>query len=373
MNVSFWEKKFLAKADIVVVGAGIVGLQCAQQLKLKYPKREIWVIDRAPLGRGASMRNAGFVCFGSVGEILDDISRMGEDRAIELYENRFQGVAHLLNDFGTTAVGYEATGGYEVFSETAQNADVVLQSTDRINQLVRDISGEDSFKITDSGKLGMKIFPKTIFAQKEGALQMHLLYKRILEKTRELGIQIYTGFDVEGISPGAAGTWNIRLKSGMYIDCRKLVMCTNGFTKQLLPDTELVPARGQILVTSDIPNLPWRGIFHADKGYVYFRSLGTRILIGGFRNTDFKTEETTEIENTDQIIGHIKAYLSTVVIPGVEFTVTEQWAGIMGMSDSRLPIVKESSPGLYLCVRMGGMGLALSAVASRKLAEKFTD
>ena len=77
-SISFWEQQWLKNTDILVIGSGIVGLQSARHLKLQWPHREVWVIDRAPVSLGASTRNAGFACFGSMGEILDDIESAKE-------------------------------------------------------------------------------------------------------------------------------------------------------------------------------------------------------------------------------------------------------------------------------------------------------
>ena len=63
---SWWESKYWQEVDVVVVGAGIVGLLSAlriRELKLNY---RIVVIDRDALALGASSRNAGFACFGSI-------------------------------------------------------------------------------------------------------------------------------------------------------------------------------------------------------------------------------------------------------------------------------------------------------------------
>ena len=94
----------------------MVGLQTARHIKNQWPHREVWVIDRTPMSLGASTRNAGFACFGSMGEILDDVSRTDENTAYALYEKRYKGLQQLLADFGETAIGYEKTGGYEIFT-----------------------------------------------------------------------------------------------------------------------------------------------------------------------------------------------------------------------------------------------------------------
>jgi gamma-glutamylputrescine oxidase len=368
MNISIWEKHYITKADIIVLGNGIVGLQCAWRLKLKYPKRKVWVLDRAPFSLGASMRNAGFACFGSVGEILDDVRRTNESLALELYEKRFRGLQLLLEDFGESAVGYEKTGGYEVFPHGSENdLQEVLEAAGRINQGLLQVAGSDAFVPKASKSLGMNVLDTAMFTPFEGALQTDLLYHKIREAATSAGVEVYSGVHITGLEQANAHVWKLRATNGYVFECKRLVLCTNGFTRQLLPEIDVEPARGQVLVTSHIPDLKWRGLMHADKGYYYFRSLGTRILIGGARNMDFETENTAEIELNTDIQKELVRFLKEVVVPGAEFSVDEQWAGIMGMGTDRTPVVKEWKPGLFVCARMGGMGVALSASVSREL------
>lgn len=369
-SLSFWEQQWLKNADILIIGSGIVGLQCARQLKKKWPHREVWVIDRAPVSFGASTRNAGFACFGSVGEILDDISRTDRETALALYERRFRGLHLLLQDFGDQAIGYEKTGGYEIF-EPAATAELenVLAHTESISADLKDITGEIPFTAKNTARLGMNILETGIYTPLEGMIQSHLLYKRIYDAAIAAGVVIYGGLTARTPVQQESGRWRVGTEEGYGFDARMLVLCTNGFTRQLMPDMAVEPARGQVLVTSAIPDLAWRGLMHADQGYIYFRSLGTRILIGGARNLDLEGEATMSMNNTEAITSRLISFLKETVVPGAEFTIDYQWAGIMGMHRDRTPIVRRLAPGLLACVRMGGMGVALSALVSRELAD----
>ena len=75
---------------------------------------------------------------------------------------------------------------------------------------------------------------------------------------------------------------------------RQLLVCTNAFAKNLLPDLDIVPSRGQVLLTSPIERLMVKGTFHSDEGFYYFRNLGNKILLGGARNKALDEESTTD-------------------------------------------------------------------------------
>ena len=64
---SFWEREvFFKDQDIIIVGSGLVGLLSALELRNKFPRRKILILERGALPSGASTKNAGFACFGSL-------------------------------------------------------------------------------------------------------------------------------------------------------------------------------------------------------------------------------------------------------------------------------------------------------------------
>ena len=130
-----------------------------------------------------------------------------------------------------------------------------------------------------------------------------------------------------------------------------------------------MPARAQVLVTKPIDNLQIKGTFHLDKGYYYFRNIGNRVLFGGGRNLDFKTEETTEMELTELVQKQLEHLLKTVVLPSNEFEIEKRWSGIMGIGKQKKPIVKALSNNIFCGVRLGGMGVAIGSSIGKQLSE----
>jgi L-2-hydroxyglutarate oxidase LhgO len=74
MQLSYWEiKNWFSNVDFTIVGSGIVGLHTAIRLRERFPKAKIILLEKGALPQGASTKNAGFACFGSVSEIIDDL------------------------------------------------------------------------------------------------------------------------------------------------------------------------------------------------------------------------------------------------------------------------------------------------------------
>ena len=85
MNLSYWEyKTWLSDADFTVVGSGILGLNCALQLRKNFPFSKIIVLEKGFLPQGSSTNNAGFACFGSVSELISDLQSHSEEEVFEL-------------------------------------------------------------------------------------------------------------------------------------------------------------------------------------------------------------------------------------------------------------------------------------------------
>ena len=61
--------------------------------------------------------------------------------------------------------------------------------------------------------------------------------------------------------------------------------------------------------------------------------------------------------------------LKTVILPNKDFKIEHRWSGIMGMGNSKNPIVKQLSQNVYCGVRLGGMGVAIGSLIGQELAD----
>ena len=146
------------------------------------------------------------------------------------------------------------------------------------------------------------------------------------------------------------------------------MIATNGFASQLNIQN-VKPARAQVLITKPIKDLHIKGTFHLDQGYYYFRNIDNRILFGGGRNLDFKTEETTEFAQTKLIQNKLEALLKTTILPETNFEIDHRWSGIMGVGKQKNTIVKQVSNNVFCGVRLGGMGIAIGSLIGKELAD----
>jgi gamma-glutamylputrescine oxidase len=373
MQVSIWEKEsFYAPKDVIIAGSGLVGLWCAYYLKKKRPKLSITIVDRGIIPTGASTRNAGFACFGSLTELLYDLQESGEDKMLELVGMRYEGLQRIRKLIDKKDIDFDLCGGYELF--TQKNDPGITELNDEVtllNKLLRDVVGEKkTFRVTDKKieRFGFANVAHLVENKLEGYLHSGKLCQVLLQLVQGMGVTVLNATEITSYEKIGE---NLVLYTNQHIHltAAKLLICTNAFASQLLPDLDIVPARGQVLVTGPIPGLAFKGTFHYDEGFYYFRNLGNRVLLGGARNSAFDEEATEEMTTTDGIQRTLEDFLSTYLLPGQSFHITDRWSGIMGMGSEKMPVVKEISQQVYCAVRMSGMGVALAPVVGEKVAK----
>ncbi|MEL6304865.1 MAG: FAD-dependent oxidoreductase [Bacteroidota bacterium] len=369
MAFSYWEHKtWFSEVDFTVIGSGLVGLSCALRLRKRYPKSKILVLERGTLPNGASTKNAGFACFGSISEVLSDLKTHSEDEVIELVKQRYEGIQRLRNILGDDSLGYQQHMGHEVFLEKDEALrEKCFEKIPYVNQLLEAVFQKPPFELTPNRFAFNGVHPQYITHTLEGQIDTGLMMKALIQKCLKAGIQILNGIEAKHCEDqGQSVTVTCEPFS---FQSKKAFIANNGFASTLLPELKVQPARAQVLVTEPIPDLTIQGTFHLDEGYYYFRNIDNRILLGGGRNLDFKAEETTEMETTSTIQEALDQLLTDVILPKQPVEVAQRWSGIMGVGTQKKPIVQAVSQNVFCGVRLGGMGIALGAKVGHELGE----
>jgi len=375
--LSVWEKEsFFAPADIVIAGSGLVGLWSAYYLKKSAPHLSITIVERGIIPTGASTRNAGFACFGSLTELVADAQKMGEDHMLELVEMRYKGLKRIAKLFPEKDTGFERYGGYELIAGDPE-ADVneLRSNIDWLNRRLKKIvKQQKTFQLQNEKieEFGFSGVQHLIFNKAEAQLHSGKLCQSLLRLVQSMGVTILNNIEIKGFEK-MNGHLVLHTDQPFTLTASQLLVCTNAFARQLLPQLDIEPARGQILVTSSIDQLPFKGTFHFEEGFYYFRDLGDRVLLGGARNKAFAAEHTDEMVVTDSIQAELERFLREVILPGRNYHIEHRWSGIMGMGGEKMPIIRAINDHVFCAVRMSGMGVALAPMIGEKIAALMTD
>jgi len=377
--LSVWEKEsFFAPADIVIAGSGLVGLWSAYYLKKSAPHLSITIVERGIIPTGASTRNAGFACFGSLTELVADAQKMGEDHMLELVEMRYKGLKRINKLFHDKDTGFERHGGYELITSSPLTAETdvneLRSNIDWLNRKLKKIVKQQKVfqlqndKIEEFGFAGVQ---HLIANKAEAQLHSGKLCQALLRLVQSMGVTVLNNIEIKGFEK-MNGHLVLHTDQPFTFTTSQLLVCTNAFARQLLPQLDIEPARGQILVTSPIEQLPFKGTFHYEEGFYYFRDLGDRVLLGGARNKAFEVEQTDEMTVTDTIQKELERFLGEVILPGRTWHIEHRWSGIMGMGGDKQPIIRPINDHVFCAVRMSGMGVALAPIIGEKVAALMT-
>ncbi|HMC01725.1 MAG TPA: FAD-dependent oxidoreductase [Flavobacteriaceae bacterium] len=367
MNLSYWEiKSWLSNVDFAIVGSGIVGLNCAIQLKIKNPKANILILERGVLPQGASTKNAGFACFGSLSEILEDLNFHTEEEVLELLNKRITGLKTLREVLGDKTIEYKQHGGFELFKNDDDFYSNCLSKREYINKLLNSIFKEDVFVLKDNIFNFKDIKEQCVFNPFEGQLDTGKMMDSLMSLALNKGIKILNNVSVETFSDEVN---SVKIMTDQFeFSTSKLIIATNGFASKLLNE-DVKPARAQVLITKPIKDLHIKGTFHIDKGFYYFRNINDRILLGGGRNLDIKGEETMEFGETKLIQNQLENLLERIILPNTPFEIDMRWSGIMGVGGKKKAIVKQISNRVFCGVRLGGMGVAIGSSIGKEIAD----
>lgn len=366
MHLSYWEQKeWFSNLDFVIVGSGIVGLSCAINLKKKYPKAKIIILEKGVLPQGASTKNAGFACFGSASELLSDLENHTEEEVLELVKKRWEGLLLLRKTLGDSTIDYQPNKGFEIF-QNKEEFDLCVSHINKLNDLVKPIFSLPVYSVCSNQFQFKNVVPNYIVNHFEGQIDTGKMMASLLSLAQKKGIRVLNSIQVKSFSDDSSG---VKLLTNLgQISSKKLIVAANGFARQL--DIENVePARAQVLITKPIKNLAIKGTFHLDQGFYYFRNIDNRILLGGGRNLDFKTEQTTDFGTTEIIQSKLEELLKEVILPNQSFEIEIRWSGIMGVGNQKKAIVKQMSDNVFCGVRLGGMGVAIGSLVGKEVAK----
>lgn len=369
--LSYWEKTQLLNYDLIVLGGGITGMFCALEYRKLNPKASIAILERGLFSNGASTKNAGFACFGSLTELMDDSKNMDNESLFKIVQMRIDGLALLRETLGDKNIDLQWKGGYELFFDKTPDA---LNQIDHFNELLKPIFKKNVFywnnsKIKQFGFSEDRV--KHIIENPfEGQIDTGMMMRALRSIVNEKDISFFSNVTLTDFDFSKdQNNLSLKLKNiDFNFHCNNLAICNNAFASQLFPSLKISPGRGLVILTEPIPNLKLEGTFHYQQGYYYFRNIKDRILLGGGRSVDFDTETTTSFGVNPKIKNQLIDDLQNFIFPSEKVSLDMEWSGIMAFGKDKTPIVKKHQNNIVIGVKLSGMGVAIGSEVGKKLA-----
>jgi glycine/D-amino acid oxidase-like deaminating enzyme len=334
------------RADVLVIGGGITGVSLLHHLA----KRGIdaVLVERNHLASGASGRNAGFLLAGVADSYVEAVRIFGRSRARDIWNMTIENHIEEIEAIVGQQVGHVRKGS-AIVASGEKEAQQLAESA----ELLR----EDGFECGWDGKC--------LTNPTDGEVIPSLLVGAFARMAAAGSVR--EGVKVTAIDP----------RDGEVIvhahgdECRAgtVIMATNAYTPQLLPEVAITPRRAQMLAsepeTARLCELPTYSHF----GYRYWRQMSSgEVLVGGWRDTAVEAELGYDERPTTSIQSHLEAHLRSM---GARGAVTHRWAGTMGFTESGLPLIGpvDGMPNVYLCAGYNGHGMGFAFMSAKQLVQ----
>ncbi len=353
LNPPFWKPpaerypgQLPDRADVLVIGGGIAGTSLVHHLAKR--RFTAVLVERKHLAAGASGRNAGFLLAGVADCYAEAVRIFGREKAREVWHITDENHDRMLEAAERDDVGHRRLG-----SATLASGDEEGARLEESEQLLR----EDGFEARWDGQ--------RLLNPRDGEVNPAAMVGALARRAKQGAIR--EGVEVTAIEPGRG---EVTVRAGQQ-ECRAgvVILATNAYTPDLLPQVKIQPTRAQMLasapVSSSVCDMPTYSHF----GYRYWRQLpGGEVLIGGWRDTAMAAELSSDDEPTAQIQEHLDGKLTAMT---TEAQVTHRWAGIMGFTETGLPLVGpvDGMPNVYLCAGFNGHGMGFAFMSAKKLVD----
>lgn len=362
---SFWElQEIKCDIDLLIVGAGFTGLSAAIHAKKLHPDWKIVILERDTLGQGASTKNAGFACYGTIGEFLDDQAQMGRSLALQLIDKRRKGLEFLKTLVPKSEMQFSQKGGVEIFLK--EEREQWEQAKHEIHLVNQDL-GRELYAISNDYQLFKRTIG-SIHTPDEGQLNPMALWRSLWKQASLLDIITLHGVEVKNYESEA--NWVNLFSSHGQWRTKQLLFTTNAFG-DTTGDLNIVPARNQVYILQNQEFKLDERSYHQNAGYIYFRGLNDKILLGGARHISHREEISREFSRNEKIEAYLLDYARRIFTSKGTWEVLNHWSGIIATGDSKDPIVETKETNVHLCVRFGGMGVALSAYTAKLAVDRY--
>jgi glycine/D-amino acid oxidase-like deaminating enzyme len=354
------------ETDAVVIGGGYTGLTAAA--RLAWRGRAVTLLERNELGWGASSRNGGMVHPGFKLSASTLIDRYG-DQGAELFRQSigaFELVERTIIE-NQIACDYVRSGHLSLAYRPNH-----LEHLEREARVLGDRFGLKA-TVLDREQLEIEIgssaYHAALLAEHSGGLHPAKYLAGLARLAADRGAHLYGGIEAARITPRRQGGFVVTVEGGK-IECRDVLLATNGYTDQLLPAIRrrIIPIGSYMIATEPLDGelarntIRNRRMLFDTKNFLYYWRLSpdNRMLFGG--RASFAP--TSIASARDWLYsGMVRVH------PQLRGTKVERaWAGQLGFTFDRMPHIGRID-GITFALGYCGTGVAMSTYFGQLAAD----
>lgn len=359
-----------AQADVVIVGGGLTGLNCA--IELARGGASAVVLEASDFGFGASTRNGGGVSGGtSMGKGFSG-KRGADELLAAMVGDASDALSHIEELIAREGIAchYERSGRF-VGAFTPGHYGALAAKVDLYNEAA-EAGAEMVPRERQREEIASDYYYGGMLVRRSGKIHPALYHRGLMQAASRHGA-VLVGQTSAGALTRTAGGWRIETSRGT-ITAREVVIATNGYTGSLTPDLRrrVVPVASHIIATEPLEPGLARGLIPqgrtlADTRRVlcYWRMSpdGSRVLFGGrARFTQVPPEVSAPalhgmmLERWPQLR---------------DVRITHAWTGNVAFAFDYLPHTGVTAQGLHYAMACNGSGVSMLSYLGAKLGRKL--
>jgi glycine/D-amino acid oxidase-like deaminating enzyme len=351
-------------ADIVVIGAGLIGLSTA--LYLARDGRDVLLLDRGEPGMAASTANAGSLHVQLVPYVYAANGGGPMAHALPLGPASIALWRDLADEAGED-LGIRTEGGL-ILAETEAEMKLLRSKAafERCRGIPAQVIGPAELRALAPGLAG--IFAGASFCPLEGQGDPLRGTMALLSLAHRAGVRVAGGIEVTGLECAAPG-WTVRtaagpIRAGQVVNTAGVqVMRVGAYAGVAVPGHALVQ---QVIATAPGPTMLRQLVAWTGRHLSLKQGNGGHILIGGGWPGTLDGNGAAQLDR-QSIEGNLA--LASRALPALRhLNVVRAWTGL-APNQSRPPLISATpgQPGLFHA--MTGNGYTLAPVIGRILAD----
>jgi glycine/D-amino acid oxidase-like deaminating enzyme len=367
-------------ADVVIVGAGFIGLWTAYCLARAEPTLEIVVLEAEVAGFGAAGRNAGFVSAGIAGKAQAYLGRGGWDGVRRAERAMIEGIDHIGEVAAHEGIecGWTKGGSLRIATSHAQLERIRAGLASRPERGL----GESDLQLLGAENVASRVRVSGVVG---GAYTPHCarvhpgrLVRGLAAACERRGVRIFERSRVRSIEPGRVRCGGL---AAATVRAPIVVQATEAFTVDLPGQhRDYMPVFSHMLATEPLEERTWSAIGWercetvADQRHLFTyaqRTVDGRIAMGG-RGAWYRMGSA--IRSSDERPPGVHAALERTLrawFPAAaNAAITHRWGGVFAVPrDWSMSIELDRATGLARAGGLAGHGLVASSLCGRTLAD----
>ena len=369
-----------AKAKVVVVGGGVVGVSALYHLAKK-GWSDVVLIERKELTSGSTWHAAGLLPLFNMSYSVGQLHKYAVNFYKTLEEETGQNVGFSVVSNIRLATTQDRMDEYYQYAAVAKTIGV------KVNFLTPDEVKKIWPLCNTDGLIGAIQHPE------DGYIQPADLTQALAKGARDKGAEIYRNTNVTGINQLDNEMWVVETDKG-NIQCEHVISCTGNFARQTGKmvglDIPVIPVEHQYIVTEPHPEiqkrkeqgLPEMGVLRDSDSSWYMREERGGLILGPYekgapacyidgpsKNSEFELFQ----EDIERIEPHIESAIHRVPVFG-EVGVKKVYNGAICYTPDGSPIVGPAWGLKNFWINEGhSFGITAAGGAGWQLAEWIVD